>query len=167
MEEKDFNWSLKPLSTFLQFVGIPLNWSTKKKKKNFIVKIFTIAVLVAIVSANLFVNGPRGIEISRFKFMEERDRYDSSFTYLREKQFAIVKLMTIISDMAFFCYVPFIHVTFVAMIHFDPNWKKLIGLLNKIQKEMKLDDQFHRKCRRICFAALFQLAIVSLINEFK
>ena len=161
MEEKDFNSSLKPLSMILQFAGIPLSWSNKKIKKNPIVKIFTTAVLVAIVSANLFFNGSRGIEIRRLIFLENREYYNSSYTYLKKNQFAIVKLVGIISDMAFFCYVPFIHVTFVAMIIFDPNWKKLICLLDKIQREMKLDEEFHRKCRRICFVALFQFSIVS------
>ena len=166
MEGKDFNSSLKPLSTFFQFVGIPLNWFAKKKKKKPTVKILTFIILVAIVTANLFFNGPRGIEIGRFKFMEkiytEEVRYkDSPFLYLKFNPFGIVKLVGIIADMAFFCYVPFIHVAFVAMILLNPNWKKLIGLLDKIQREMKLDEEFHRKCRQICFVALFQLAIVS------
>ena len=158
MKEKDFSWSLKPLTTFLQFAGIPLTFSSTNKKKLTIIALF---FLLAIVSANLFFNGPRGIEISRFQFLERRDDYESSFTYLKENQFAIVKLVGIIADMAFFCYVPFIHVSFVAMILFDPNWKKLIGLLDKIQREMKLDEEFYRKCRRICMVSLFQLAVVS------
>ena len=156
--KKTFDFSLNPLKTCLQFAGIPLNWSAKKKT-NTVVK--TLVLLVAIITANLFTNGPRGIEISRFEFMEQREKYDSSFIYLKINPYGIIKLVTIISDMAFFCYVPFIHVTFVATVLFDPNWKKLIGLLDKIQRELKLDEKFHRKCRRICFVALFQLAIVS------
>ena len=94
--------------------------------------------------------------------MEARHYYDSPFQYLKQNPFAIVKLFAIIADMAFFCYVPFIHVTFIVMVLFDPNWKKLVTILSKIQREMKLDNEFHRKCRKICFLALFQLFVVSI-----
>ena len=162
----DFNWSLKPLKTFLQCVGIHLNWKKKKPP------IKVLIIFLAIVLANLISNGSRGIENSRFKFMsgiysaqyifrDTEDKYGSPFYYLKINRFAIVKLVGIIAGMAFFCYVPFIHVAFVVTILFDPNWKKLIRLLDNIQRKMKLDEEFHRKCRRICFVALFQLGIVS------
>ena len=149
----------------LQFVGIPLDWSTKKKKKKRL--LIALIILVVIVSINLFINGPRGIEIDRFKFMEKiydenTDEFkDSGFLYLKFNRFGIVKLVTIIAEIFFFCYVPFVHVTFVAMVLFDPNCKKLIGLLDKIQREMKLDEEFFRKCRKMCFFAVLQICIVS------
>ena len=164
MMEKDFNSNLNPLSTCLELVGIPLNSFTKKNREKCAGKV--VFLLVAIVSANLFINGPRGLEIDRLKFLEkiyadDAPFNDSPYLYLKLNPFAIVKLVKIIAEMIFFCYVPFIHFTFVAMIFFDPNWKKLIGLLDKIQREMKLNDEFHCKCSRICLAALFQLVIVS------
>ena len=166
MKKEDFGWSLNPLTTFLQlFLGIPLSCSTIKKKKS---KIKILALFAAIVVTNLFINGPRGIEISRFQFMSKiysNDKYESSYRYLKENPFGIVKLVKIIADMAFFCYVPFIHITFVATILFDPNWKKLIEILDKIQRKMKLDKEFHRKCRRMCFMALVQLSIVNINSK--
>ena len=164
MKNFNFDWSLYPLSVCLLFVGFPLKWSAKKQKK---LTGISLVLLVAIVSANLLINGPRGIEMGRFKFMEKihengiRQFKDSPFLFLKYNPFAIVKLVGIIADMAFFCYVPFVHVTFFAMILLNPNWKKLIGLLEKIQRDMKLDEEFHRKCRRMCVVALFHLATVS------
>ena len=93
--KENFSWSLNPLSTCLQFAGIPLKWSTKKENKS---TIKALIFLVAIVTANFVINGPRGIEISRFEFMEEREFHSSSFTYLKLYPFAIVKLVGIIAD---------------------------------------------------------------------
>ena len=161
----NLHWSFNPLSMCLQFVGIPLNWANKKKKKKK-PPIKVIVVLLAIVLANFFINGSRGFEFGRFTFMEEIYYENAPFNgspylYLKYKPFGIVKLVGIITEMVFFSYVPFVHVTFVATILFDHNWKTLIFLLDKIQHEMKLDEQFYQKCRRICFVVLFQLAIVS------
>ena len=64
--KEDFSSSLNPLSTCLQFVGIPLNFSARKNRKMFAAKV--VFLLVAIVSANFFINGPRGIEIGRLNF---------------------------------------------------------------------------------------------------
>ena len=143
--KKDFDWSLSPLSICLQFSGIPLNWSTKKNR--WPKKLFPFCLILAIIVTNVIINGPRGIEISRFKFMEVvyDDKFESPFVYLKENPFAIVKLVTIIADMAFFCYVPFIHVTFVAMVLFDPSWKRMIETLDKIQRVVSLNEEFYKK----------------------
>ena len=93
--------------------------------------------------------------------MEEVQNYESPYTYFKFHTYGLIKLVRVISEMILFCYVPFIHVIFIFSVLFDPNWKKLIGILEKIQTEMKLDEEFHRACRRQCFMAHFLLIVVS------
>ena len=157
-EEKNrFQWSLKPLTVGLIFVGIPLNVLLTKRSKLF----SSIVALLGsvIVSSNFFFNGSRGIEMAQLKFMEDTKLFESSFVYFRFNSFGLIKLVKVISEMIFFCYVPIIHIAFMLSVLFDPNWKKLISLLDKIQMEMKLDEEFHGKCRRQCFMILFMLFI--------
>ena len=160
-----FDWSLKPLVIFFKFFGFPLNFSNSRPTNQPKIRILKIAVPIVfglcLVTANLVVNGPRGIEIFRLKFMEDVKNFDSPYVYFKTNPFGIVKLVKIISEMIFFCYVPFIHVTFIASILFDRNWKKLVGIFKEIQNEMKLSEEFYRNCRRKCYMALFLLALVS------
>ena len=126
-----------------------------------------VAILVSnfgcfIIGANFALNGQRGIEIDQLDFMKEVEEFDSPYTYFKFNSYGLIKLVKLISEMIFFCYVPIIHVVFIATILFDPNWKKLFFLLEKIQREMTLRDEFHRKCRRHCFLALISLCVVSI-----
>ena len=157
-EQKQFQWSLKPLTVCMKFVGIPLSFSRSPKSKS---SAKCIVIFLAIVTANLTINGPRGVEIVQLDFMNNVQNFDSPFLYFKENPQGLIKLVKVISEMIFFCYVPIIHVAFLVTVLFDPNWKKLIGLLEKIQTEMKLDEKFHQKCRRQCYLALFQLLMAS------
>ena len=152
-----FHWSLRPLEFFLKCVGIPLSLS----KKGIWPKMMIATFGLCIIGANFAFNGQRGIEIDQLDFMKEVQNFDSPFLYFKKNSFGLIKLVKLVSEMIFFCYVPFIHVVFMLTVLFDPNWKKLIILLEKIQRKMKLDEEFHRKCRRLCFAALISLFIVS------
>ena len=158
----NFNWSLKPLTIFLRILGIPLNF-TKKGTSPKIVEIFASIFGCFIIGANFALNSKRGIEIDQLEFMKEVYNFDSPFLYFKKNPHGLIKLVKLISEMIFFCYVPFIHFFFIATVLLDPNWKKLAGLLEKIQRKMKLDEIFHQKCRRHCFLALISLAIVSYI----
>ena len=157
----DFDWSLKPLMTSLNFLGIPMNF-TKNGDSPKIITLFVAIFGCCIVGANFFLNGQRGIEIDQLDFMKEVYNFESPFLYFEKNPHGLIKLVKLISEMIFFCYVPFIHAIFMLTVLFDANFKKLIGLLEKIQRKMKLDEEFHRKCRRHCFAALISLSIVSL-----
>ena len=154
-----FQSSLKPLTLCLGLVGIPFNFRSNRSALKCILGLI-------IIGANFGLNGPRGIDISQLKFMEDINLFESPFTYLQFNPFSIVKLVKIISEMIFFCYVPFIHFVFIATVLMDPNWKKLIGLLEKIQLEMKLSDSFHLKCRLHCLIALFSLLAVSRLYNW-
>ena len=155
----NFDWSLQPLTLCLKFLGIPLNFTKKGTSPN-IVAILVSIFGFCIIGANFF-NGQRGIEIDQLEFMKKVHEFDSPFLYFKKNMYGLIKLVKLISEMIFFCYIPFIHFVFILTVLFDPNWKKLIGLLKKIQRKMKLDAEFHRKCRRHCFAALIFLSVVS------
>ena len=156
----NFDFSLKPLTICLKFLGIPLNF-TKKGTSAKIIAILVSLFGCCIIGANFDLNSQRGIEIDQLDFMKKVQEFDSPYLYFEKNSFGLIKLIKTISEMIFFCYVPFIHAVFIVTILFDPNWKKLIGLLEKIQREIKLDKEFHRKCQRHCFAALISLSIVS------
>ena len=160
---KSFDWSLKPLTIFLKFLGIPLNF-TKEGASHKIVAIFVSFFGLCIIGSNFAFNSQRGIEIDQLDFMKEVQNFESPFLYFKKNPHGLIKLVKLISEMIFFCYVPFIHAVFILVVLLDPNWKKLIGLLEKVQKKMKLDEEFHRKCRRHCFAAFISLFVVSKRN---
>ena len=143
----------------LKFLGIPLSF-IKKGDSSKIVVIMSLFGC-CIIGANFVLNGQRGLEIDQLEFMKEVQNFDSPYTYFKKNPYGLIKLIKYISEMIFFCYVPFIHVVFMLTILLDPNWRKLIGLLDKIQRKMKLDDEFYRKVRWHCQAALISLFLVS------
>ena len=153
-----FQCSLKPLTFCINFVGIPLNFSDKKPSR--IVQVLVPLLGCFIIVANLIINGPRVFEPGILKWMEQIQNYNSSYTYFSYNPFGITRLVRIISNMIFFCYVPFLHLTFALTVLFGANWGELMFILQKIQQKMKLDEQFHRKLRRSCFSALILLVVV-------
>ena len=155
----NFDWSVKPLTIFLKFLGIPLNL-TKKQSWPKIDAIFVSVFGCCIIGANFALNGQRGIEIDQLDFMKEVQNFESPFLYFKKNPHGLIKLVKLISEMIFFCYVPFIHVVFICTVLFDSNWKTLNVLLEKIQRKMKLDEEFHRKVRWHCFGALIFLFLV-------
>ena len=150
-----FGWSLKPLVVCLKFVGIPTNFSNANKSSTKFVLIFLVIVI-----ANVVINCPRGVDARQLDFMKEVLNFDSPFLYFRANPQGLILLVTAIAEIIFFCYVPVIHVAFLLTVLFDPNWKKIVGLLEKIQLEMKLSEEFHKKCRLQCNFALVQLFLV-------
>ena len=161
MNRNEFQWSLKPLSTCLKFVGVPLNFSSTKINAG---SVKFVVIFVVIVMANLSINGPRGVEVIQLDFMKQVRNFDSPHLYFKANPFGLIKLVRVISGMIFFCYVPVIHFAFMTTVLCHPSWKKLIVLLEKIQMEMKLDEKFHKKCRRQCYLALVYLLVVSRLE---
>ena len=157
-DDANFLWSLEPLTKSLHCLGIPLTFRNGPPHKVFIVLVSLLGC--GIILANLVINGPRCFESGSFKWMDDIQNFDSPFTYFERNPFGIVKLLKIISDMVFFLYVPFMHTAFVATLLFDQNWKKLLVILEKIRHEMKLNDEFYKKCRRQCYWGIFILILV-------
>ena len=154
-----FQWSFKPLVFSLRLVGIPFNVSDDRKPYR------TVLILVplfgfGIILANLLINGPRGFESGSLKWMNDIQNFNSSYTYLKINSFGIVKLVKIISNNIFFCYVPFLHLTFVLMLLFGRNWDELMFTLHKIEEKMKLNKEFYSKLHKRCIGALFLLIVV-------
>ena len=157
---KKFQWSLKPLIIFLKCVGISLNISDENLHGKVFVPIIVSLLGFCIILANLYLNGPRGIEYGSLEWMKDIQNYESVFIYFYFNSFAIVKLVKIISNIIFFCYVPLIHFTFILSVLWQSNWSELKSLLRKIQNKMKLNEEFHRKLRWQCFTALLLLFLV-------
>ena len=156
-----FNQSFKPILVCLKFVGIPLNFYNKQQKSRKVFIAVPIILGCCLVLSNLFLNGPRGIELQRLDWMKDIRNFESPREYFKTNPFGIIKLVKIISDMIFFCYVPFIYLVFIGTIVFDPNWSKMILILQKIHREMKLSLEYYYKCRRLCYITLFLFLAVS------
>ena len=158
---KQFDWSFKPLTLFLKFLGIPLNFSSNSNRKT------TICVSLLgcfIILANLVLNGPRGLEIKRFQWMQEISKFESPFLYFKAHPYGVIKLVKIMSDMIFFSYVPTIHIIFsMSAVLWSRNWTELILMLSTIQQKLKLSKEFYRKCHRQCIFAMFLLTLVQII----
>ena len=161
-EINKFQWSLKPLTSCLQFFGIPLNVSGRPRRT---FRIFVTLLGFCIILINLIINGPRGFEPGSLKWMESIQDFDSPYTYFKANSFGLIRLVKIVSQAFLFCYVPFLHLVFVCMILFGSNWAELIVILQKIQQTMKLNEEFHRKLFKKCIATLCLLAVVGYIHN--
>ena len=156
-----FQWSLQPLIICANVLGIPINVSRSNKR---IVLLVTL-VGCGIIASNLVLNGPRGIDVSRLDWMQDVAKFNNPWAYFKVNPFGIIKLVKIISEMIFFCYVPVLHLTLTAMFLRSHQWKKFVVFLDTIQREMKLSQEFHRKCRMRCFLGVFYLILVRTFNK--
>lgn len=153
---KQFDWSLKPLTFCASiFGGIPLHFN--EKKKNFTISI-TFACLI--ILSNLLINGPRGININKFKWMNDISDYDNSWLFFQQFPDALLQFVIDLTSIIFFVAIPLIHVIFLFSIVLSNSWEELVSLLKEIQNEMELTADFHQKCRQRCIIALLFVLLV-------
>ena len=159
-----FQWSFQPLTFCLKFLGIPFNFSDKKTPRKALV--FVPLLCCCIILANFIINSPRVFEPGCLNWMKEIDNFESPFTYFKANPFGIIRLLKLISNMIFFCYVPFLHLTFVIMVLFGNDWgENMMFILQKIQQYIKPSKEFHRKLRKRCFVAMLLLAVVFITTD--
>ena len=167
--KSSFFWSLKPLLFFAKvFVGVPLDFShfskTPPKIRQFLF-IFGYLILMW----NLLINGPRGINIANFAWMDKRKNYRSPFIFFKDNSDALLQFVVDSTTIIFFTTVPLIQFIFLTTITWSRKWADLISTLKVIANEMKLSKSFYRKCRTSSLIALFVLLLVfkTLIHIFE
>ena len=161
---KGFEWSLKPLAFCTKiFVGYPFRISNKNTSKTIFRSLIIYLLGFVIFVSNLLINGPRGINVNNFNWMRKRLDYTSPYIFFREFPDAMLQFVVDATTIIFFVTVPTIHFIFIITVTFSQKWTDLLSVLQEIQNEMKLDEEFHRKCRRYCIFALLLLFLVIII----
>ena len=144
------------------FVGVPFNFRNDKIHAKYHLGIFTFGFLIFL--SNLLLNGPRGINIARFDWMNRKEGYRSPFIFIKDNPDAMLQLVVDSTSIMFFVSVLLIHLIFLLeTIFWNRTWKELVCSLNYIQNKMNFSENFYRKCRRQCLLALLILLVVRLI----
>ena len=165
--KKSFAWSLKPLSFVTLFTaGVPLTFSYKtiySARIRFLFLLFSSFIVVS----HLVINGPRGIDKSKFDWMKRRQEHESPFIFLKKHPDIMLQFVIDSTKTIFFASVLLIHIIFIFMILWSQSWSCLIFTLENIKKEMNLDECFYRKCRKRCIIALlFLILVISKMRNF-
>ena len=165
MKRNTFDWSLKPLMFAMRLViGCNLK---DAKRENVVVRFFVPALGLFYIIAHFIVNGPCALfsetaYFNSFKVVENEnplaiipiDRED-----VLHFVFDSVKLTT-------FSLTLLIHLIFMANLLLTKKWNYLWKILQKIQTQMKLDDEFHKKLRRRCLVAFSIFILVTFLLYF-
>ena len=151
-----FDWSLKPLDFCARiFVGIPLDFGiTNQSSLPTFLQIAFLLLAILNIILNLLINGPRGIDIANFEWMEKIKEYDSPFIYFRENPDYLLQLVIDTTSIIFYLTVPLMHLVFLVTVFLSRKWRDLVEILQEIQNEVELNKEFHQKCRRRCIIAL-------------
>ena len=161
-----FAWSLKPLDFITRaFVGIPLNFYNHKICIRSRLCCFLFGCFIFLV--NLIINGPRGINVAKFDWMEKRKEYRSPYIFFKDHPDALLQFVIDTTSITFFVTVSLIHLVFLmgTILWNNSRWQDLVGILKEIQIKMNLSEGFYRKCRRRCMVALAVFILVR--NNFK
>ena len=158
-----FQSSFSPLTVSLRIFGIPFSIPNSTNKSSHKIIILVALLGCCIIVGNGVFNGPRGIDVGRLNWMKMIQKYESPYAYFKDYPFGLIALVKVISDMVFFLYVPIIHLTFIIMVLWSTRWKGMALLFEEILEKFELNEGFYRKCRKLCFSALFLLTMV----EFK
>ena len=143
-----FSWSLRPLLYLAKFaIGCPLSFTRKSYYRSKLSSIFIFLGFFILVSNLVINNGPRGI--CRFSKLKSTGYSDGMLQL-------VVDFMLVM----FFVAVPFIHLCFLVIVFWSPNWTKLLLSLKAIKKEMNLSKLFFIKCRKHSVIALLYFVLV-------
>ena len=155
--QSGFNWSLKPLFYITRIlIGAPSSLTQIYSIKSLLFLLFGCFILLL----NLLINGPRNIDIERFEWMETFQFFDNGWQYFEHYPEALLELVTDVTYIIFFLAIPLIHLIFLLKVFLSRMWTSLSASLQKIQIEMELNAEFHRKYRRRCLVALLFLILV-------
>ena len=160
-----FAWSLKPLLWVARVVaGVSLNL---KKERSIAGRLFFVIFGLLIFFANFLINGPRGIDLKKFYWMESTIKeFESPYLFFKVAPDTMLQFVVDVTFICFYVTVPLIHFIFLLTILLSKQFTKLELVLHKIQTKMKLDEIFHQKCRRYCIVALLLLFLVGLCSLF-
>ena len=163
-DKRNFDWSLKPILWSMKILaGAPIGIVRAKSKRSLAASFIIILLGFAIHISNICINGPRVLNPNRFFWMKEIQNFDSPFSFFRDFPDALLQFVIDITTVVFFFTIPVIHLFFFFTTLLSRKWIDLASALKKIQNEMKLSKEFHRKCRKLCFIALYLLFLVGFL----
>ena len=161
-----FSWALNPLlCVTTMFAGCPLSFTRNRfrSSKSFVGFIFLCLSFFILVS-HLIINGPRGIDITKFEWMDKllyKSLYITSHVFFFKRYpDAMLQLVVDCTSIMFFAAVSLIHLVFIVVIFLRQSWTGLVRSLKAIENEMNLSKPFYQKCRRNCIIALLFLFLV-------
>ena len=162
--DPNFEWSLKPFIVSMKFVlGLDLSVSSTRNRKSRSY-VFFPAIGMFIIISYLSINGPCGF--FSFRTLHDRNKRlynENPVDIAPEKSEDFFELLKDFCRMPLFLSTPIIHLFFMGNVLFTRNWKDLCFVLLKIEQEMRLGEDFHRKCRNKCLVALGLLVLVILL----
>ena len=113
---------------------------------------------ISVALCNLAVNGPCAVG----RFLEDfKSYYGNAFVMIANDPYALMDFVESVCMAGFFLATPLIHLTLMVNVLLTKNWTKLWLNLEKIQQNMKLNEEFYCKCRLHCFIILGLLILVN------
>ena len=156
--ENSFNWSLKLLTWITRFsVGTSIDFTNNKRR---CIRFSVFCIGCFILLANILINGPRGINIAKFKWMEKIQHFESPFGYFKENPDDLLQFVIDIATIALFVAVSLIQIIFLVATYLSHNWILLASNLLIIKKEMNTSLEFQRNCRNRCIISFGLAALV-------
>ena len=162
-EEKNdsFEWSLKPLELITR-VSVGSAVFIKKIISSVAQRWICLLFGCIILLANILINGPRVIDISKFHSFEEIEKFDGWTAYFDKHPDGLIQFVLDISSMSIFAATFLIPIIFLVTALFSNTWSQLILTLSFIEIEMNLGAQFHKKIRNCCIFVFIILILVWL-----
>ena len=161
MEKTSFSWSLKPTDWIARF---PI-WSPLISINTTSKSVSCIFIFVGFCTwlANILINGPRGINITNFAWMNEIKKYENPLLFFKQHADAVLQFFMDVTSICFFVSIPLIQLNFPVFIHLLSNqFKNLVFQLLSIQNEFNLSETFQKTCRQRSVVALLIGILVSL-----
>ena len=151
-----FEWSFKPYFLCAKFfIGAPLGLNINKTESFFV---FLLGCFILLL--NLVINGPRGIDVTKFEWMENIQFFYNGWLYFERFPDALLQFVTDVTFALFFISISLIPFVFLILVLLSRRWANLAKHLKKMHNEMNLSVEFYQKCRRRCLLVLFIIVLV-------
>lgn len=162
-ERCQWDWSLKPLNICMKFAGI--NLISPLSRKTSATASFLIPTLLSgmIFLSNAIINSPRLLYLARLDFMRNnRDCEVSPWLCTRSHPEYLLMFTYQIAGVVLNLILPLIHIVFFVVTLILSNWRDLWFSMKKLQREIKLNETFHKTCRKKCLFATLLLLLVCI-----
>ena len=159
--KKIFEWSLKPLDFITKFsVGFTFNVSNNTHVS---IRLILFAFGCFIILMNLLINGPRGLNINSFEWVEEIQNNERPlFSFFPD---ALLQCVVDVTTTTFWVSISLIHIIFLTTVLFSRKWTDLMQSLVEIENEMQFSEEFYVKCRKHYTMALVIFLLVWYLHS--
>lgn len=145
-QDRNFGWSLKPITVLMAFFGQEIVIDRSKEKRNSY-SLLILGIGVAILLINIVIN--------TMSFM-------SVCIVLYRNKISTTDYVNFIVGHVFHDLVVIgVPLSFTTMRIFSRRWKELLSTLEHIQSDMNLSKQLYRKIRYCVFISIVFLVFVS------